>query len=207
MSTIEFDGYGNCIISTKDASNNISFLMTDYVFNNSIEKLRQDIEECNDSAVKHRLIKFCELYPEYLEEGPLGIEDISDSSRTNNIEITLSDTGSWDVIVHNIAEPEHSGFWYAAHDLSRESKSISLLKHKLEAGVVFVKDYDAIIALTKTLHSEEEVASQLRARGLDEMQSEFILSFPMRRLPELENATAIISKCEQMLRLIQKIGE
>lgn len=110
MSTIEFDGFGNCNISTIDNSNSISFLMMDYFFDNSIEKLSLDIEECINGTIKQRLMKFCKLYPKYFDEESLEKEDVSDKPETENIEITPSDTGSWDIIVHNIVEPEHSGF-------------------------------------------------------------------------------------------------
>ncbi len=70
-----------------------------------------------------------------------------------------------------------------------------------------LNEIDSLIMLIRTSESMDEATSLLRARGLDEVQSKYILSFPMRLLPELENAAVIISKCEQMLRLIQEIGE
>lgn len=210
MNTIEFDNNGNCIICTRDISNNISFLMMDSFFNNSMEKLERDIEECNDGSVKQCLIKFRDLYSQYIDEGSLDIETVSDYSEkleTDNIEIMPSNRGSWDVIVHNISEPEHSGFWYAAQDLSRERKSIAILKHQLEACVLLHKDIDSIIALIKNSNSMKEAHYRLMACGLDEIQSKYILSFPMNRLVELHDAPITISKCERMLNLIREITD
>lgn len=207
MNTIEFDGTGNCVIYAKDSANEISFLMMDAFFNNSLEKLRGDIEECDDITIKQRLIKFRELHTQYFGIQSGETEAVNGNPEICNIELKSSDTGSRNITINNIAEPEHSGFWYACHDLTREIESISVLKHNLEGCALILNDIDSIISLIRISSSTEEALAGLMARGLDKSQSNYILSLPLNRFVELGNSPITIAKCERMLHLIQKIED
>lgn len=61
MSRLDIDNKGNIVIFNEEKVTGVSFLM-EYFFDNSLDKLKDDIEVCQDTNKKNLLIQFSEKY-------------------------------------------------------------------------------------------------------------------------------------------------
>ncbi len=215
MNIISFDNYCNCTIRIPAESAKLSFL-TNPLFINTAEHLKSDIKECYDSYLRPTLKRFlkdvedCRFgFMHYEKTSPKAYIDIEENVRTindNDIEI-LDDSrlnGNWMTFVHNI-QAEHTGFWYAAINISREIRNIKDRIHILKGYLKFTNSVDEIIMLIKQSTSVESSFNELIKRGFSEQQANAILEYRLNFLHKLDRnrLTEDIDKYTELIEILK----
>ena len=190
MNKLDIDNQGNIIILNTEKSSDISFFLEEF-FDNRLNKLKEDIEVCQDPRKKNRLIQFAEKY----DKGELDF--ISDYWQNE------------ETIEYNSV---HSGFWYAANDLDKEIKNIARYKHNYEGFIIASEKIDIVISIIKSAPDYKSATLGLQDLGLTRLQAEAVMSSRLDRLTwyeskYLQDRIACCEKLSIILKSILNVNE
>ncbi len=213
MSTITIDHNFNCLIFIHSDNTKVSFL-TNPMFTNTVDGLKSDITNCQTDRLKSKLERFLKD----LEAGKFGFMNYEQNIFYNpvnsmypkigsELEIQEDDrlNGTWMVSDNNV-HTEHTGFWYAAMDISREIQNIKKYIHILSGYLIFAENVDELIRLIKNSTSEKDVLNDLLKRGFTEPQSVAFLECRLTMLTQLEKGqlTEEIDKCNKLIEILKE---
>ncbi len=213
MSTITIDHNFNCLIFIHSDNAKVSFL-TNPMFTNTVDGLKSDITNCQTYRLKSKLERFLKD----LAAGKFGFMNYEQNIFNNSVnsvypkigselEIQEDDrlNGNWMVSVHNV-HTEHTGFWYAAMDISREIQNIKEYIHILSGYLAFAENVDELIGLIKNSTSEKDALNDLLKRGFTEPQSVAFLECRLTMLTQLEKGR-LTEEIDNYNKLIEILKE
>lgn len=209
MNKLDIDNQGNIIIFNAEKSSDISFFLEEF-FDNSLSKLKDDIQFCQDPHKKNLLIKFAEKY----EKGELDFisdywqcDDAFDFIPTNPaFEFSFNRDGSGEFTSHDVTAI-HSGFWYATNNLDQEIKNIAQYKHNYEGFIIATEKIDVVISIIKSTPDYESATLGLQDLGLTRLQAEAVMSSRLDRLTwyEAKYLQDRIECCEKLSIILKGI--
>lgn len=216
MNTITFDQNCNCAIYIPADRAKVSFL-TNPLFTNNVDSLKSDIAHCKDASLKQTLEQFLKdlesgrfRFMDYeitIEDSDEGLQEEMDTLNDNDLEIVPdnNDDGNWMACVHDV-RAEHTGFWYAAMNISREIQIIKARIHILSGYIHFADNLDEIIGLIRNSTSTENIFKELLKRGFSEPQARAVIGFRLSLLGELEKNRLAeeIDNCNQLLKILEE---
>lgn len=209
MNKLDIDNQGNIIIFNTEKSFDISFFLEEF-FDNSLSKLKEDIEVCQDPHKKNLLIQFAEKY----EKGELNFisdywqndETIEYKSTNPSFEFGYNRDGTGEFTSHDVSSV-HSGFWYAADNLGKEIKNIAQYKHNYEGFIIATEKIDTVISIIKSTPDYESATLGLQDLGLTRLQAEAVMSLNINTFAayEVNQLQKRIKICDRLSKHINQI--
>lgn len=204
----------NIVILNDGKDFDLSFLMEDF-FDNSLDKLRYDIEICQNANKKNLLIQFAEKYEngelDFISDYWQNDDSIEYNSTDPSFEFGFNRDSTGVFTAHNV-KAIHSGFWYAVDDLDKELKNIVRGKHIYEGFMVASEKIDIVISILKGAPDYESATSGIQELGLTRVQAEAVMSSRLDKLASydtkyLQDRIACCEKLSIVLKGIHTITE
>lgn len=214
MSRLDIDNKGNIVIFNEEKVTGVSFLLEDF-FDNSLDKLKEDIEICQDTPKKNLLIQFAEKYEngelDFISDYWQNDETLQHNSTSQSFEFGFNRDGTGEFTAHDITAV-HSGFWYAADNIDKEIKNIVRYKYNYEGFVTASERIDTVISILKGAPDFDSATSGIQALGLTRAQAEAVMSSRLDKLTSydtkyLQNRIACCEKLGVVLKRIQTFNE
>lgn len=209
MSKLDIDNKGNIVIFNEDKDYGVSFLLEDF-FDNSLDKLKEDIEICQDTPKKKLLIQFAEKN----ENGELDFtsdywqndETLEHNSTSQSFEFVFNRDATGEFTAHDITAV-HSGFWYAADNIDNEIKNIFRYKHNYEGYKIAVYNIDLAISLIKDATTYDSALNGLREFGMTHAQAEALMSLNINTFAayDVKQLQKRIEICDKLIQLLNQI--
>lgn len=209
MSRLDIDNKGNIVIFNEEKVTGVSFLMEDF-FDNSLDKLKDDIEVCQDTNKKNLLIQFSEKYEngefDFISDYWHNDEALEYNSTSPSFEFGFNRDGTGEFIAHDV-KAIHSGFWYATDNIDKELENISRYKHNYEGYKIAADKIDIVITLIKDAPNYETAISELQNIGLTQAQAVALMSLNINTLAayEVNQLQIRIEICDNLTQLINQI--
>ncbi len=214
MSKLDIDNKGNVVIFNAGKDSDVSFLLEDF-FDNSLDKLNEDIEICQDTPKKNLLIQFAEKYEngelDFISDYWQNDETLQHNSTNQSLEFGFNRDGTGEFTAHDITAV-HSGFWYAADNIDKEIKNIVRYKHNYEGFVIASERIDTVISILKAAPNFESAIRGIQDLGLTRAQAEAVMSSRLDKLTSydtkyLQNRIACCEKLGVVLKGIHTFSE
>lgn len=214
MNKLDIDNQGNIIILNTEKSSDISFFLEEF-FDNRLNKLKEDIEVCQDPRKKNLLIQFAEKYDkgelDFISDYWQNEETIEYNSTSPSFEFGYNRDGTGEFTAHDV-NAVHSGFWYAANDLDKEIKNIAQYKHNYEGFIIASEKIDIVISIIKSAPDYKSATLGLQDLGLTRLQAEAVMSSRLDRLTwyeskYLQDRIACCEKLSIILKSILNVNE
>lgn len=209
MSKLDIDNKGNIVIFNEEKDTGVSFLLEDF-FDNSLDKLKEDIEICQDTPKKNQLIQFAEKYEngelDFISDYWQNDETLEHNSTSQSFEFGFNRDGTGEFTAHDITAV-HSGFWYAADNIDKEIENINRYKHNYEGYKIAADKIDIIIPLIKDATTYDSALNGLKELGMTQTQSEALMSLNINTLAayEVNQLQIRIEICDNLTQLINQI--
>lgn len=209
MSKLDIDNKGNIIIFNEKHDTGVSFLLEDF-FDNSLDKLKEDIEICQDIPKKNLLIQFAEKYEngelDFISDYWQNDETLEHNFTSQSFEFGFNRDGTGEFTAHDIAAV-HSGFWYAADNIDKEIENINQYKHNYEGYKIAADKIDIVIPLIKDASTYNSVLNGLKELGMTQAQAEALMSLNINTLAayEVSQLQVWIEICDQLSLFINQI--
>lgn len=214
MSKLDIDNKGNVVIFNAGKDSDVSFLLEEF-FDNSRDKLKEDIEICQDTPKKNLLIQFAEKYDngelDFISDYWQNDETLQHNSTSQSFEFGFNRDGTGEFTAHDITAV-HSGFWYAADNIDKEIKNIVRCKHNYEGFVIASERIDTVISILKVAPNFESAIRGIQDLGLTRAQAEAVMSSRLDKLTSydtkyLQNRIACCEKLGIVLKGIHTFSE
>lgn len=214
MNKLEIDNKGNIVIYNEDNDVNISFFLEEF-FDNSLCKLKADLEICQDPYIKNILIQFADKYEngelDFISDYWQNDDDFEFISNGPSSEFCFNRDGTREFTAHDVTAI-HSGFWYAADNLDREIDNLNRYKHYYEGFIIASERIDAVISILKSAPDYESATSGIQDLGLTRTQAEAVMSSRLDKLTAydtkyLRDRIACCEKLSFVLKGLHTINE
>lgn len=209
MNKLDIDNKGNIVICNEERDCSVSFLLEDF-FDNSLDKLKEDIGICQDTPKKNLLIQFAEKYEngelDFISDYWQNDETLEHNSTSQSFEFCFNRDGMGEFTAHDITAV-HSGFWYAADNLDNEIKNIFRYKHNYEGYKIAADKIDIVISLIKDATTYDSAFNELKELGMTYAQAEALMSLNINTLAayDVNQLQKRIEICDNLTQMINQI--
>lgn len=213
MNELDIDNKGNFVIHKKHNNSGISFLLEDF-FDKSPDKLKNDIELCQDKnkklILKQFLNRFADGELDFFSNSWQEYEPLADIVPPPPFSFGFDKDGFSEFTSKNVIAI-HSGFWYAADNLANEIKNIERYKNNYEGYKIAVDKIDIVIPLIKKAADFESALKDLQTLGLSKSQAEAFMYLNLNIYAEystdyLQERISICDRLTKILKEIQRVS-